>query len=157
MKIIFEKPPIYEQAQKLFNLGEEEKKVIFFTYGDTIFSPANKIPSDDVLIHEAVHAEQQKHDDTVAKLWWERYFVDADFRVHEEAEAYGAQYKFLCGRFHDRNKQIEILRGLAKLLASEIYGATIGVTEAMDLIKSFADKTVFKDIEDHIDEEGEEI
>lgn len=146
MRISFEKPPIYDRAKEVFNL--DESAVIFFAWEDTIYSPAGVMPSDDLIAHESVHAEQQQHDPTVARVWWERYFVDIPFRVEQEAEAHGAQYKFLCGRFKDRNKRSRILFSLASQMASSTYGNCISHSEASKKIKAYAEGTVMQGIED---------
>lgn len=150
MQILFEKPPIFERALKLFNLSSD--KIVFFAYGDKIYSPSGKMPPDDFLEHESVHCEQQEHSEQAAKIWWERYFTDKDFRIAQEAEAYGAQFKYLKGRYRDRNAQARILHNIAGLLCDPMYATHLSHTEAMQMIKAYADGSAIRDIEEHMPE-----
>ena len=119
-RIAYEKPPIFDEAAKLF--GVTDKDVIFYSYGDTIFSPTGKMPSDDLLIHEGMHAEQQAHDSGTAKLWWQRYFIDPEWRIEQEAEAFGAQLQWLKRRVKDRNAIARYVHQMAASLSSQMYG-----------------------------------
>ena len=150
MKISLEKPPIFDKASKLF--GVKETDPIFYTYGDTIYSPAKKMPPDDLIVHEQTHAEQQGYTEEGAKEWWATYFIDPNFRISQEAEAYGLQYRWLCGRHKDRNKRARILHELAAFLSSDMYGKAIRHTDAMKLIRDFADGKVIKDLEAYMPE-----
>lgn len=137
MRITYEKPPIYDEANAFFKLEELNLGTIF-TYGSTIFNPFRGELTQDLIVHESVHMEQQGHDDTVAKLWWQRYFLDPEFRLSQEVEAYGAQYKYLCTIFKDRNRQARHLQSLAQMLAGPMYGGIITVNEARKLIREHA-------------------
>jgi len=145
VNISYEKPPIFEEAEKLF--GVTEKDPVFYTFADTCYIPSGIPITADLIAHEETHAEQQEHDPLVAKIWWQRYFIDPDFRIEQEAEAYGAQYRFLCRIYRDRNAQARILHGLASHLSGKIYGYCIGLLEASRKIKEYASGEYMKDIE----------
>lgn len=147
-QIIHEKPPRFEEISKLF--GVTEKDIIFYSYGDDIYSPTGKVPSDDLLVHEATHAEQQAHDKTGAKLWWERFLIDPEWRVQQEAEAFGEQLKWIRRKQHDRNALARAVHQMASSLSSPMYGSAISYTDAMVLIKDYADGRVLASIEDHL-------
>lgn len=137
MKISNEKPPIYDEANALFKLDELNMGTIF-TYGDTLYNPSKILLTQDLIAHEEMHAHQHQHDETVAKLWWKRFIEDPQFRVDQEIEAYGAQYKFLCNSQRDRNKRAVILHRLAGMLASPMYGNIITHSEAQRRIRESA-------------------
>lgn len=134
MKISLEKPPCYEEANKFFKLEELNLGTIF-TYGDTLYNPNNVQLTQDLIVHEMVHAEQQAHSDTGGKLWWQMYLADPDFRLKQEAEAYSAQYKFICKNVKDRNARTRVLYQLARQLSGKMYGEIVSHSEAMRLIK----------------------
>ena len=137
MKINFSKPPLWEEINKKFKVKETDD--IFYTFGDTIYSPNRVVPSDDVIKHEEQHAEQQNHNDKDAEIWWRKFIHDPEFRVVEEGEAYGAQYRFLCQKYKDRNYRAKILWNLAEILSSNIYGNCINHSEALKVIRQFAE------------------
>jgi hypothetical protein len=153
MEISYTKPPIWEKVTKQFNIPPE--KVVFYTYGNICYSPSGTEPPADLIRHEETHSDQQGHDRAGAEKWWNQYLHDADFRVEQEAEAYAEQFKFLKRIHTDRNTQTKVLHGLATLLAAPMYGDAISVSDAMSKIKSYADGTAIKNIEDHMGEDGE--
>lgn len=135
MKIIIDKPPIWEEANKLFKLEELNLGTVF-TYGDTLYNPFGADLSDDLIAHEEQHAKQQQHDDTCAKLWWKRYIEDPEWRLSQELEAYGAQYKCICRQQKDRNKQAKKLWELATILSGPMYGNMIQHGVAVQQIRN---------------------
>lgn len=137
MKISGEKPPIFDEANKLFKIDELGLKPIF-AFGKIIFNPYHIEITGDLLIHEQTHAKQQNYDPAVAKVWWDRYLIDPKFRVEQETEAYAAQYKFLCKSVPDRNKQAKMLWRIAEILSGDLYGRAIGHTEAMAKIRAYS-------------------
>jgi len=138
MKIINEPPP-----QKLLDAiraagMDPDLSKTFFTYGDIIYNPGGVEIQPSVLEHEEVHCDQQKSYQGGVDGWWGRYLVDPLFRVQQEAEAYGMQYRFLCAHHKDRNRRVRILMELAAMLAGPMYGRTINRQAAGDLIKKHA-------------------
>lgn len=129
--MILGKPPIWEEANKAFQLREG----VVFTYGDTLYNPeAIQIPRD-LMIHEETHAKQQEYNETVAKIWWMKYIEDPEFRLSQELEAYRAQYKYICSIIKDRNARDRNLRTIAKILASPMYGSIISESEALKKLR----------------------
>lgn len=157
MQISLQKPPIFDRCAKEF--GIKETDVIWFTYGDCIYAPCKVMPPDYIIRHEEVHAEQQRHSEAGAREWWDRYFADKDFRMDQEAEAYGAQFKFMRTKkeYRDRNVQAKVLRQIGQNLSGKVYGHSIGLADAMKLVRAYADGTALNGIEDHLNEDREEI
>lgn len=141
MRTSIEKPPIWEEANAFFRL-EELKLGTIFTYGDTIYNPFNVELTQDLIVHEEVHMAQQNNDPTVAKLWWQRYMADPAFRLQQEVEAYGAQYRFICWTVKDRNAQARQLFQLAGFLSGPMYGSVTSQREAMSAIRVASKKPV---------------
>jgi len=133
MKTSNTKPPCYEDCVKAF--GEEAISRAVFTYGSTIFNPGGYDIPDHLAAHESVHGDQQKHDETVAKLWWQRYLADPSFRLDQETEAYRSQYKFICEKVKDRNTRYRALHQIATDLSGKMYGNLISFTEAIRRIR----------------------
>jgi hypothetical protein len=134
MNIKIEKPPIWERAHREFEIDDSRT---IYTYGDTIYNPANTYISPEVLEHEKVHMRQQGAFVGGPKAWWERYFDDMSFRVSQEAEAYATQLKAYEMRERDRNKQTKYLYEIAGFLASPMYGVDMKHSDAMGLIRAF--------------------
>jgi hypothetical protein len=129
MKIVIGRPPIFDEVKKHFNFDE---KVTVFTYGDTIYNPGNGFISDDLMVHESVHMDQQGND---PKSWWDKYLADCSFRLSQELEAYSKQWRFFKSRNKDRNAQMRFINGIASCLSSEMYGNIITKDEAIRKIK----------------------
>lgn len=156
MKILIEKPPIYDEALRTFNLNPDDS--IVFTYGDTLYNPNNAKITADLIRHEETHMEQQQYDRSVANVWYQRYFADANFRMEQEIEAYGEQYKFICQTVKDKNKRSKYLWAMAKDLSGTMYGNCIKFNEALKRIRNYASGKDLVDIELHIkDESGVEL
>lgn len=133
MKIVHGYPPVWKQVLAA-NMSPNPEKVIF-TYGDIIYVPSGQEVPDHLLEHERTHSEQQGDD---PKGWWEKYLHDKDFRLNQEVEAYAMQYDFICLRVKDRNQRHRVLLDLAGIFSSATYGAVVGRTDAMNMIKSAA-------------------
>lgn len=135
MKIVKEWPPNIEEIRKHFDL--EGKGEVYFCYGDMIFNPSgNKIDADFVA-HEEVHARQQAEMGG-PEAWWARYFIDPQWRVVQEVEAYGTQFRYLL-RSNARLAYKE-LENFAISLSSSLYGNAISYGEARDAIRTFTTK-----------------
>ena len=134
MKVSFEKPPVWDEAGKVFPL--DGRYGVVFTYGDTLYNPWKvQIPTD-LRVHEEEHMRQQGGTDEGAKAWWDRYLSDKAFMVEQEAEAYAAQYAFVCGVVKDRNKRVREMRQLAQMLSGELYGNAVSLAEAERAIRA---------------------
>lgn len=134
----FEKPPIYEEANKIFKL-EESNQAAIFTYGDTLYNPFRIQLTTELIRHEETHMEQQEAHPDIAKTWWKRYIQDSQFRLEQEAEAYGAQYNLYCQQHKDKNSRFRYLFEIAGHLSSPMYGSIITRSEAQKLIKDAAE------------------
>ena len=122
-------PPNYIIIRKEFNPPE----TTVYTYGDTIYAPfIHGVLSQDLIAHEEVHEKQQNGD---PMGWWKHYIDDKNFRLHEEVQAYRAQYKVFRKR-RDRNKIALFVHALARDLSGPMYGHIIDLQEAIRLIRS---------------------
>ncbi|MBX4216221.1 hypothetical protein KW797_04730 [Candidatus Parcubacteria bacterium] len=130
MKIVYEKPPIFERVAKQFDI---RGLPVVFAWGDILYNPFRAGIPDDLIAHEETHSRQQS---LVGgpEIWWERYLADAKFRLEQEIEAYREQYRFYCGGEKDRNKRFNFLNKKAGELASPIYQVKISRKEAMEKI-----------------------
>jgi len=132
MKIKNSKPPIWDKANKVFKINPN---TVLFAYGDTIYNPSGAHITDDLLIHEQVHAKQQKYNDKDAEIWWNKYLVDPEFRLSQEIEAYAEQYKFMCIKIQNKQQKFEILKRMAEILSGPLYGECINFNQALLKIK----------------------
>ncbi len=132
MNIKIGNPPNIEEIKSLLDISKNDK--IIYTYGDTIYNPNNIEIPDHLYLHEFTHFKQQGND---PDKWWKRYLKEVDFRISQEVEAYGEQYKFICRSIKDRNKREKILGTLASLLSSEVYGQMIDSLEAKKRIRNY--------------------
>lgn len=135
VKISFEYPPIYNDICAAFKI---QPKNVYFTYGDTIYNPDKLEIPPEIIEHEKVHMDQQNHNDVDAALWWGKYLREPEFRVDQEARAYGRQYEVMCGVMKDRNYRLRFLMQLAMSLSGPLYDFAISSREAMELIKKYA-------------------
>lgn len=148
MKILKAYPPNIEKIRAAFDI---DGKPVIFTYADTIYVPSGVALPVHLVVHESVHTRQQfayvhPHEVTVLyrtefmagpNAWWERYIADQKFRVEQEIEAYGHQYKYVFD-WHTNREKKELLAKFASHLASEVYGNAIPFHEAEAAIKRYA-------------------
>ncbi len=128
MKLSTQKPPNWDELVKRYSV---EWGPTVVTYGDTVYC-GYKL-SDDVVVHESVHIEQQA---TIGvETWWRRYYDDPQFRYEQELEAYRAQYKFIKRTIKDRNKMNQRLLLLASYLSGDMYENIVTKAEAMKAIR----------------------
>ena len=135
VKVKVEKPPIYEEVIKVFEINPEST---LFTYGDTIYAPGGGDIPDHLIIHEQVHMKQQNYNDADAAIWWENFLKDKEFRLTQEAEAYAAQYAFICKTVKNHEERFKIRMDLAKFLSGAMYGFMINQVEGAGLINRLA-------------------
>lgn len=99
-----------------------------FTYGDTYYTDFAPIPQD-FVIHEQKHTEQQLA--MGVDTWWDRYFVDAEFRLSQELECYKVQ----LASIKDRNLRFRRRLAVIADLSSPMYGSIITKAELDTLLK----------------------
>jgi len=137
MKIVKAYPPNIETIRAKFTL----RPTVIFTYGDTIYNPIGGKITEDLMVHEQTH-EKQQGDDPAG--WWDKYLVDADFRLSQEVEAYRNQYQCYLETKCIKNgklRRVRLSKFLKKIstdLASPIYGNIVTVKEARELIADFS-------------------
>ena len=136
IKVSHNPPPekIYDRARAQFGSDVIDfERGTMFAYGDTIHA---KRPIDpDFFVHESTHCKIQLSYEGSSDAWWEKYFTDKSFRFEQELMAYRAQYRFLCTKVKDRNKQNRFLIEYAADLSGGLYGNLVGSTEAGKLIR----------------------
>lgn len=148
MRVLNEKPPNWEEINKLFQLPEGQST--FFSWGDCCYNPSGTPMTAELIRHEETHLEQQGHSRVAAKIWWDRFLLDPEWRVEQEAEAYGEQYKFYCTQNKDKNWRFKYLHGIATHLASPMYGSVIKHSQAMKKIKEYAQGVSLHNIEEEL-------
>jgi hypothetical protein len=132
MKIEPTFPPNYEQINETLHIADYTAAV--FTFRDTLHNPHDTQIRPDLLTHEEVHAKQQGGD---PEGWWKRYLEDPQFRLEQEAEAYGVQYRFLKSML-DTKKTKLVLMHLASDLSGPGYGNMVDFYKAETLIRHSA-------------------
>ena len=128
MEIINTPPPNYAEILKHFP-NADLKGGTLFTYGDTCYC---KYISDDTLVHEETHSRQQ----TNPEEWWNKYFIDVDFRLLQELEAYQNQWVWIYNNVRDRNERARMLHKICCDLSGDLYNNMIEYNEAVKLIKN---------------------
>lgn len=134
MKIEVKMPPqwLWDECHKQFQIDDERT---IYTYGDTIFNPADVSLTTEIIAHEETHMHQQAGMEGGSDAWWKKYFADTEFRKAQEMPAYGNQYRLFCKTHRDRNEQARYLMKLADIACSPMYKMGIGLFEANRLIK----------------------
>lgn len=136
MKILAKYPPNYERICR--NFPSVKLNYVIFTYGDTVYNPSGVELTGDLIAHEGTHIKQQEK---IGKdEWWDRYFIDLEFRMEQELEAYRVQYKYAIDNYNRANRK-RLLRKVSHDLASQIYGRMVNKREAEKLIKDY-DKNI---------------
>lgn len=131
MKVLNENPP---NLDKIIAAGMNPNVPrTVFTYGDILYNPGGLYIPEHLLVHEETHTRQQGND---PDAWWDRYIKDPEFRLQQEAKAYGRQYAYLArGRDFGLGGREVILKKLARILSSQTYGNLIDFKEAKKLIQ----------------------
>lgn len=127
MKIVADYPPNIEKIKKHFPITENT----VFTYGDTLYIPKGTMPDKPLLVHEETHVKQHEAAGG-PEAWWDRYFVDREFRLTQELEAYRNQYKAMAGMPLAQKRQYT--QSIALDLAGPLYGNIMTVADAIKLI-----------------------
>ena len=135
MKIIKEKPPIWDAVVEAFPSVLRSPSVVF-CYGDSIYAPGLEDPSqglpEAIITHEKVHSLRQGDN---PDKWWKEYIINKEFRFYEELLAHVAEYEFLAKRTNNRNQRRLYLSHIADKLSSPIYGSMVKRDKAKLFIK----------------------
>lgn len=125
------RPPCYAAVAKAFGAVVYDA---FFTWGDTIYVPSGRTVPLEIIEHERVHMAQQLI--VEPPEWWRRYIADPSFRLHQELSAYAQHYHALVvlQGARDRAARRRILHGLARVVASPMYGGMVTRAEAEQLL-----------------------
>jgi hypothetical protein len=144
MKIEKIYPPNYNFIVSMLPSVADDTNAIF-CYGDTIYNPHDREITNDLINHESVHSRQQGSD---IDGWYTKYLSDPYFRLQQEIEAYGYQYKSIVETIDSiKREQTTLpatklkehaLNDLAHALSSETYGKIISFGEAKSKIKNEA-------------------
>ena len=128
MKIIYERPPNFEDIRKVFPMADNYG--VIFAFNGAIYSPsAVEIPYP-LMKHEAVHISRQGVTEADAVKWWAMYLKDISFRYSEEVAAHRAEYLACIETASNRNMKRKALKFVAKRLASPLYGNMVTKKEA---------------------------
>lgn len=137
MKILNEKPPewIMTGCLSQFRVNVEQT---FWAYGDVIYNPGGISIREDILAHEAQHGVQQSAHPEGVDGWWRQYLSEPRFRLEQEAEAYGVQYRWFCAHYKDRNQRNKFLLMIAKQLSGPLYQVAVSQIQARTMIEVLA-------------------
>ena len=153
MKIVNAEPPEWIMKGCLDKFRVNVGQTVW-TYGDTIFNPGGGPVSDHVFAHESQHGAQQANRELMLQYiepteriddeklagkmrdaWWREFLANPRFRLEQEAEAYGAQYRFYCERVKDRNRRALFLVQLARMLSGPLYQVAVSAQQARKMIE----------------------
>lgn len=133
---IINREPIENKHWRLFKNKfklDFEDDMIIFPFDGVVYSI---LPiTEDLIVHEQVHIEQQNKHHNGSAGWCKHYVRDKDFMLSQEVEAYSEQYKFFVKTVKDRNQLNSRLRQIAGLLSGKIYGNVVSFEEALLLVK----------------------
>jgi hypothetical protein len=149
MRIVIDWPPNFDLiASALPNAAKE----FTYCYGDTIYNPSGKHIPIDQQFHEWVHMNQQEREGD-PDLWWNKYLIDADFRLAQEMEAYCEQYQYAKEKIlaadtmaagegkrlgGGKNNLLKWIReSMAMALSGEAYGSLISFARAESAIRNY--------------------
>lgn|SRR3990167_2255986 len=129
IKISHSKPPHYAKMLKAFPAATWDKPVAF-AYKDTIYTNVEKVEAH-LIVHEATHLKQQELN---LDEWIDLYIKDPAFRLKQEIEAYGNQYKWVRARTPVKVYD-NFLDQCADALSSPLYNNIISFAEARSKIR----------------------
>lgn len=130
MKIVHSTPPNIEIIKLTLPVKGDE----VFCYGDTIYNPSgNEVPAE-VEYHEHIHSKQQGDN---PEMWWYNYLTSKSFRLAQELEAYGEQYRFISKHIKIQKLVNEALERIALALSGKEYGNLISFGEAKSKIRRY--------------------
>lgn len=118
------KPEIFEECAKRFGVNWD---TVVITYGNTVYSKFEISP--DLKAHESIHVGQQT---TMGpKEWWDKYLIDAQFRLDQELPAYKAQLAYAKENYPRAQRRM-LERHIYKSMARD-YGEMVTEEEAKQL------------------------
>lgn len=134
MKIVNTAPPdwIMQGCMSRFRVDVNNT---FWTYGDTIYNPGGGTLPDHIEAHEEQHSRQQAAYEGGKDAWWKEYLENPRFRMEQEAEAYGEQHRFYCGRVSDRNRRALFLHQIARSFSGPLYQVALELPQAKRMIE----------------------
>ena len=142
MRVVYEKPPIWEKARRVF--GPAVEKAIF-AWGDVIYYPSGGRIPDQLIAHEEIHGNRQKEFGNL-EIWWDHYLNDKSFRLSEEIPAHITEYQYYVDNCAvDRNDRRLYLKLVAQRLSGPFYGHLITFDKAIKLLKNGCEKRCTKD------------
>jgi hypothetical protein len=121
-----EKPPNWEKLITIFPVDWDMGVIV--TYGSHIYCKYEL--REDKLVHERTHIKQQK--EYGVEKWWERYYIDREFRLAQELEAYKNEAEWVRENITDRNKRHLMIRRICIDLSSPMYGNLLTRSEALN-------------------------
>lgn len=133
MEILVKWPPNIELIKAKFNL---EGKHPVFTFGEQIYNPYGRPIPQHLIVHEATHSVQQELFKEGIAGWWDKYLIDAQFRLEQEIQAYQKQFKYIKETM-SRELNRRWLTMLARDLSSPMYGNMVNFNQAKELIKNY--------------------
>lgn len=164
MKILNERPPEWIMTGCLDQFRVKVDNT-FWTYGDTIYNPGGISIPEDIIAHEEQHGRQQEayvggcvdaycieeqhslHKDTLGKDgWWREYLTNPRFRLEQESEAYGEQYRFFCENRKDRNQRYRFLVLISRQLSGPLYQLSISAQQARAIILVLSGERKLEDV-----------
>lgn len=121
-------PPVYKRCNEVFKVDWSQGIVI--TYGDTVHSKLGEDLTDDLKAHESTHSKQQT--EMGKDIWWDRYFIDKDFRLSQEVEAYKNQMNYAKKYYQSKHYKWLLDRVTSDM--EDLYGGMCTKEEALKLI-----------------------
>ena len=128
MKIIYERPPNFEDIRKVFPMADNYG--VIFAFNGAIYSPSGGDIPYPLIKHEEVHCERQGTTEADAVKWWAMYLKSMDFRYAEELVAHRAEYLECIETAKNRNMKRKALKFISKRLASPLYGNMVTKKQA---------------------------
>lgn len=133
MKIVIERPPIWDRLDAILPSAQMKRRAIF-CWGNTIYNPDNINVTRALLEHEGVHRRQQMRPGTSPEAWWDLYLVDPAFRLSQELPAHQREYWAYCDTTDDRRQRDFYRQQLARRISGPLYGRAISFNAAMKAI-----------------------
>jgi hypothetical protein len=78
--------------------------------------------------------------------WWEEYLANPRFRMEQEAQAYGEQYKFFCKYRKDRNERSRFLNSICDLFSGPLYQLALTKSQARAMIQVLSGEKTLKQV-----------